>query len=167
MGLNVDGTALAVVRPGFATNSDSSLSAASCHSFSSSSSDLATAEASLQQRSRSSQVPLPSVLQPTCRPSEASTCREIVGPPTRCPRRCPGPWQSRGRRRFGLVFVGRVGADSISFVFIFRVCRRIQKAPTSFPVGQQLSRCDGRREGFVNLSWKFGKKTNGRRFDAP
>lgn len=92
--------------------------------------------------------------------AKASTCREIVGPPTRCPglRRCPGPWQSRGKRRFGLVLVGRVGADSISFVFIFRVCRRIQKAPMSFPVGQQMSRCDGRREGSVNLSGKFGKK---------
>lgn len=56
------------------------------------------------------------------------------------------------------MLVGRVGADSISFVLIFRVCRRIQKAPTSFPVGQQMSRCDGRKEGSVNLSGKFGKK---------
>lgn len=70
-GLIVDGTALAAVRSGCAANSDSSLSAGSCHSFSSSSSDLATAEASLQQRARSSRVPPPSVLQPPCRPSES------------------------------------------------------------------------------------------------
>lgn len=70
---------------GCATNSDSSLSPASCHS------PHRQVTWQLQKRACSRgpdlhKVPLPFVLQPPCRPSEASTCREIVGPPTRCPR---------------------------------------------------------------------------------
>lgn len=135
-GSNVHGTALAAVRPGGGTESDSSLSPTSCHSFSSSSSDLATAEASLQQRSRSSPSPA-SFGAPTTLPPKRSLHlprdRGSTHTLSRTPGRCPGPWQSRGRRRFGLVLVGRVGADSISFMFIFRVCRRIQKGSHVVP----------------------------------
>lgn len=135
-GSNVHGTALVAVRPGYATDSDSSLSPTSCHSFSSSSSDLATAEASLQQRSRSSPRPA-SFDAPTTLPPKRSLHlprdRGSTHTLSRTPGRCPGPWQSRGRRRFGLVLVGRVGADSISFVFIFRVHRRIQKGSHVVP----------------------------------
>lgn len=95
------------------------------------------------------QVPLPSVLQPPCRPSEASTCREIVGPPTRCPGLqggVPGLGNRGGDGDLASCLVGRVGADSISFVFIFRVHRRIQKG--SHVVPGRVSHChdcDGRR----------------------
>lgn len=68
---------------------------------------------------------------PPMRTLKASTCREIVGPPTRCPRtpgRCPGPWQSRGRRRFGLVFSrASRGGFHQPIVFNFRVCSENSK----------------------------------------
>lgn len=66
------------------------------------------------------------------------------------------------------MLVGRVGADSISFVFIFRVYRRIQKRSHVVPGRPAIVTIVTAGEERLGkpLKGKLGKKTNGRRFDT-
>lgn len=146
---------------GCATNSDSSLSPASCHSFSSSS-DLATAEASLQQRARSSQSPA-SFCAPTTLPPKRSLHlprdRGSTHTLSTTPGGVPGLGNRGGDGDLASCLSGESGRIPSPLCSFLEFVGEFKRAPTSFPVGQQLSRCDGRREGLVDLAGRFGKKT--------
>lgn len=130
---NVDGASLVVVWPGVQRIYTPSPLKASCHSHSSST-DLANGEASLQQRSRSSQVPHP-LVSSSSHPSETSTCREIVGPPTRLSRRCPGLGNRGGDGDLASCLLGRLGADSLFFCSFIEFVGYFKRS-TSLPVSQ-------------------------------
>lgn len=89
------------------------------------------------------QVPLPSMLQPPCRPSEASTCREIVGPPTRFPGLqggVPGLGNRGGDGDLASCWSGESGRIPYPLCSFLEFIGEFKRAPTSSPVRQLLSR---------------------------